>query len=165
MAAICSNGLPVIISGLELLDNGFLSISLDVEEVYLPRSHADRGFDLHVSIGYIQDYDNPTTALKAALRLHNRWSGRWQGVLPRLPHGKSWEGTLAGVMTCSLVSLMFWLAMPGLSPAQFAGVVLMGGLAGGLAELAPWPIDDNFTIPVLSGILLWIGCALLGIPL
>jgi hypothetical protein len=77
MTAIRSIGLPVIITGLELQDNGFLSICLDVEEVYLPRSHADRGFDLHVSIGYIQDYDDLTTALEAALRLHNRWSGRW----------------------------------------------------------------------------------------
>jgi dolichol kinase len=91
------------------------------------------------------------------------YGNRWGQKLPPLPGGKSWIGTAAGVLTCAAVSLIFWLTMPGVSTWQLAALVVLGGLAGGLAELSPWPIDDNFTIPVLSGLILWLGCIALGV--
>ena len=37
----------------------------------------------------------------------------------------------------------------------------MGGLSGGLAELIPFDMDDNFVIPVVSGFMLWLGMIVL----
>ena len=75
--ALLKIGLPVLIHGIELSDDGFLSIALDADEACLLRSHAARGFNLHISQGYTQEYDNPGDALEAALRLHHRWTGQW----------------------------------------------------------------------------------------
>jgi len=36
-------------------------------------------------------------------------------------------------------------------------VVLLGGFAGAVSELLPLELDDNFTIPVVSGFILWLG--------
>ena len=73
--ALLKVGLPVLVRGVELR-NGFLSITLDADEACLLRTHAARGFDLHVSLGYIQEYDSPIDALEASMRLHNRWAGQ-----------------------------------------------------------------------------------------
>ena len=45
---------------MELSDDGFLSVLLDADEACLLRSHAARGFDLHISLGYIQEYGSPS---------------------------------------------------------------------------------------------------------
>lgn len=74
----------------------------------------------------------------------------------KLANGKSLIGTAAGVLTCTLVSLLF------LSNSQFPWEMvwtlsLIGGLAGGAAELLPLEVDDNFSIPIVSGFVLWFG--------
>ena len=74
--ALLKVGLPVLARGVELTD-GFLSITLDADQACLLRSHAARGFDLHISLGYMQDYDSPLDAMDTALRLHHRWAGQW----------------------------------------------------------------------------------------
>ena len=51
-------GLPVIILGLELTSTGFLSLLVQADEAYLLRSHRDRGFELHISLGYLADYED-----------------------------------------------------------------------------------------------------------
>ena len=75
--ALIKFGLPVIISGVELTPDGFLSVLVQADEAHLLRSHRDRGFDLHVSLGYLQHYEDKAEALHAAERLHHRWSGQW----------------------------------------------------------------------------------------
>jgi len=82
---------------------------------------------------------------------------------PRFANGKSLIGTLGGVATCVLISLLFWNAIPGVHGGAFWALVILGGLAGGLAELVPWDVDDNFAIPVVSGFFLWVLCVLLGV--
>jgi dolichol kinase len=81
---------------------------------------------------------------------------------PRLPRGKSLIGTLAGVGTCALVTVIYLkaLAFPNTAAWVLAAV---GGLAGGLTELLPFDVDDNFTIPVVSGFILWLAFILIGI--
>ncbi len=83
---------------------------------------------------------------------------------PRFSNGKSLIGTLGGVATCLLVSIVFWNVFPAVRGTDFFALVVLGGLAGGLAELVPLDVDDNFAIPVVSGFSLWLACLVLGIP-
>ena len=62
------------------------------------------------------------------------------------------EGTAAFFLTAALV---LFLAFPG-RPA-----VLAAALGVALAEILPWRVDDNLTVPLVTGALLWI---LLGTP-
>jgi dolichol kinase len=81
---------------------------------------------------------------------------------PRFSNGKSWIGTSAGVLTCLLISYVYFKAS-GLSNDHVIILSLLGGLAGGMAELLPVEVDDNFSIPVVSGFALWMGYIFLGI--
>ena len=80
----------------------------------------------------------------------------------RLPSGKSLIGTAAGVMTCVLLGVVFLnsLALP---PVAVAGIALVGGVAGGKAELLPIDVDDNLSIPIASGFVLWLAFLLFGV--
>ena len=80
----------------------------------------------------------------------------------RFSNGKSLIGTAAGVGICFLVTLVFVSGMR-LDMGTVLLVSLIGGLAGGTAEMLPFEIDDNFTIPVISGFVLWLAFILLGI--
>jgi dolichol kinase len=80
----------------------------------------------------------------------------------RFSNGKSLIGTLSGVVACGIVAyfLLLSLALP---PYAIALLTVIGGLAGGTAELLPVEIDDNFTIPVVSGFVMWLAFILLGL--
>ena len=80
----------------------------------------------------------------------------------RLAQGKSLIGTLAGVVVCALVTFVYLKSL-GLPDQLVAMMCLIGGVAGGTAELMPFELDDNFTIPVISGFVLWLGFILFGI--
>jgi len=80
----------------------------------------------------------------------------------RFSNGKSWIGTAAGVLVCSLTTLIY-LKTLGVPENALLWITLVGGLAGGLAELLPLDIDDNFTIPVISGFVLWFAFLYFGI--
>jgi dolichol kinase len=80
----------------------------------------------------------------------------------RLTSGKSLIGTAAGVITCAIVTFVFLKAIAVSGPALFV-LPIVGGLAGGMAELLPIDIDDNFTIPVASGFVLWLAFIIAGI--
>jgi len=80
----------------------------------------------------------------------------------RLASGKSLIGTSAGVMTCMLVTFLYLRSMP-ISEGHRVFLTLLGGLAGGTAELLPLDVDDNFSIPIVSGFVLWLAFILLGI--
>ena len=76
--------------------------------------------------------------------------------------GKSLIGTAAGVVACALVSFFFLGTIP-LSSGSFWVLTAVGALAGGMAELVPLDVDDNFSIPVISGFVLWLTFIVLGI--
>lgn len=80
----------------------------------------------------------------------------------RLKNGKSLIGTSAGVLTCALVTF-FFLKGYHLPDATLFALVGIGGLAGGATELLPLEVDDNFSIPVVSGFVLWLSFILLGV--
>ncbi len=82
---------------------------------------------------------------------------------PRFAGGKkSLIGTAAGVISCALIALIFMQPMP-ISGWATAALVAIGGLAGGMAELLPVDVDDNFTIPVVSGFVMWLAFLAFGI--
>ena len=76
--AMLANGLPARILGVELLPpwRGFrlLAVTIDIEERFLPRSHTDRGFALHLSLIFEEEMNHGHT--EAAARLHERWAGQ-----------------------------------------------------------------------------------------
>ncbi len=80
----------------------------------------------------------------------------------RFSNGKSLIGTAAGIMTCALVAMVF-LKASGLSDAHVLILSLIGGIAGGAAEMLPIEVDDNFSIPIVSGFALWLGYIFLGL--
>lgn len=80
----------------------------------------------------------------------------------RLASGKSLVGTAAGIATCALVTFIFLKTVP-VSDTSLYVLTLVGGIAGGMAELVPLDMDDNFTIPVMSGFVLWLAFIVLGI--
>jgi dolichol kinase len=67
---------------------------------------------------------------------------------------KSVEGALANLALSSLATLLMGLGYFGLSAEKALVLALVGGVTSVVAELLPTPIDDNFTIPVMSSILL-----------
>jgi dolichol kinase len=64
---------------------------------------------------------------------------------------KSLEGTVAAFVTCNLLTIAF-LYNSTISDARLIVFSIVAGIVGALAELASaFNIDDNLTIPVLSG--------------
>jgi dolichol kinase len=82
----------------------------------------------------------------------------------RIAQGKSLVGTMAGIATCALVTLVFMKVYPVPVPdSAWLSLSVVGGLAGGMAELAPFDMDDNFTIPMISGFVMWLAFIALGL--
>jgi len=69
---------------------------------------------------------------------------------------KSLHGTAAGYVVCAIATWIY-LRSTGMYGLDLIRLTLLGGFAGALAELLPLEIDDNFTIPVVSGFILWLG--------
>lgn len=85
----------------------------------------------------------------------------WGDKSIRFSNGKSLIGTAAGVIACAAVGLVFLQIMNSsgwlhLTQNQILTVAILGGFAGGGAELLPMEVDDNFAIPVVSGFVLWL---------
>ncbi len=80
----------------------------------------------------------------------------------RFSNGKSLIGTLAGVVACIIVSVVFLQNLQ-LSDGKLVALSLIGGIAGGAAELLPLEVDDNFAIPIVSGFGLWLAFIILGV--
>lgn len=67
----------------------------------------------------------------------------------RLLGGKTLEGALACFAVCAAVGLLiFWKVMPHWS---YGVLALSGAVAATAAELLPGPLNDNLTIPLISG--------------
>lgn len=77
---------------------------------------------------------------------------------------KSLEGALANFVMCGTASLLFALHYLNSSFEQSLSIGFIGGLVSVTAELLPAPVDDNFTIPVFSAVLLSVLTAF-GLPL
>ena len=60
---------------------------------------------------------------------------------------KTIEGTSAGFLANLLVGVLVF---------GEAGPVLIGALVASLVELMPLPLDDNFAIPIVAGLVLWV---------
>jgi diacylglycerol kinase (CTP) len=70
--------------------------------------------------------------------------------------GRTLIGTTAGVMTCFFISVLFF-KNSGMTGSEVFLISALGGIAGGTAELLPFEVDDNFSIPMVSGLALWSG--------
>ncbi len=66
--------------------------------------------------------------------------------------GKTVEGAFANFVASAIASAFFGGAYLGLSSGATLSLALIGGVVSMLAELAPFPIDDNFSVPVLSAL-------------
>lgn len=81
---------------------------------------------------------------------------------PRFSNGKTLIGTLAGVSVCICVTFIYLKSLA-IADTTVLAISLIGGIAGGMVELLPFDIDDNFTIPVVSGFILWLAFMVFGI--
>ena len=83
-----------------------------------------------------------------------------QGI--RFSNGKSLIGTAAGMGVCTLISMvaLIWMDVP---VGASIGIAIAGGIAGGGAEMLPLDIDDNFSIPLVSGLALWLAFIVFGV--
>lgn len=66
---------------------------------------------------------------------------------------KSLQGTLGGFFVCALATFVYlhFQAFPG---GKILLISIIGGFCGAVSELLPLNIDDNFAIPVVSGLLM-----------
>lgn len=71
------------------------------------------------------------------------------GKTKMLPN-KSLQGSTAGFCTCYLITLVFGIVNAQVS-VNLLGFALMAGLVGAISELMSVFVDDNLTIPVISG--------------
>ncbi len=70
--------------------------------------------------------------------------------------GKSLHGTSAGFVACALATWVY-LSSVGMQGLDLLRMILLGGFAGSVAELFPLDLDDNLTIPIISGFIVWLG--------
>jgi diacylglycerol kinase (CTP) len=83
----------------------------------------------------------------------------------RVRSGKSLVGTFGMFGICFTASY-FLLSNAGLTFSNALGIAVIGSLTASLAELScpdTVPLDDNFFIPVMSAIALWLGFQATGI--
>lgn len=74
----------------------------------------------------------------------------------KLIGNKSLQGSLAGFIACSIAAFVFYYSN-NLMSERIILVSLLTGAIAALAELIPiGKIDDNFSIPVVSAVMLWI---------
>ena len=86
----------------------------------------------------------------------------WGNLGPRFANGKSLIGTAAGMGICCIITFITMI-MNSVSPGAAFLISLAGGLAGGGAEMLPLEIDDNFSIPIVSGLALWVTFLIFGV--
>lgn len=75
---------------------------------------------------------------------------RWGKI--KLPGGKSLEGSLALAVLCSLVGA---IVLTFVAKLPVGSAILVAGVSGITAAVAEWlplkKVDDNFTVPILTG--------------
>lgn len=88
---------------------------------------------------------------------------RW-GRVP-LTAGKSFEGFLANFLVSGWVAFAVTRWLLAMSPVDALLVGLVGGAVSATVEAAPWPVNDNLAIPVVSAAVLWAILGFVGVPL
>lgn len=73
---------------------------------------------------------------------------------------KSMHGSLGAFAVCALATYVY-LRAGDLQGLALIRLTLLGGFAGAVAEALPLEIDDNFSIPVVSGFIMWAGFLLI----
>lgn len=76
--------------------------------------------------------------------------GRKWGKYPVARTNKTLAGTLAFLLTATLVLILF-------HPVPWT-IGLAGALIGALVEIAPLPLNDNLRIPLITGLSMWVLC-------
>ena len=79
----------------------------------------------------------------------------WGHIAPQIRPGKSWVGTLAAWAVCGAVGFIYLQHHP-LNLAPRLVLAGLGATAAAMAESLPLEMDDNFTIPIVSGFVLWL---------
>lgn len=74
--------------------------------------------------------------------------GRWIGRRPVF--GKTLAGHLAGLFSCIIIGAIFYFAGINL-PWQ---VILIGAFIASLSEAMPVPLNDNLSMPLISGLVM-----------
>tara|TARA_R110002049_G_scaffold93482_7_gene231066 strand:- start:588 stop:1226 length:639 start_codon:yes stop_codon:yes gene_type:complete len=69
----------------------------------------------------------------------------------KLISGKSLEGSMAGFVTCYLLSFSWIMTQASITGPQVVLFCILAGLLGSLSELLSVFADDNLTIPLISG--------------
>jgi diacylglycerol kinase (CTP) len=64
---------------------------------------------------------------------------------------KSIQGSLAGFFVCAIITLIYILIIGNVGPYLIL-FALLAGLVGSISEMMSFLIDDNLTIPVISGL-------------
>ena len=72
----------------------------------------------------------------------------------KLIGSKSFQGSIAGFIACSIVSAVYFKLMD-IMTSKLILTSLLSGFIGAFAEILPIDIDDNFIIPIVTSILLW----------
>ena len=72
----------------------------------------------------------------------------------KITQRKTLEGALANLCATGLISFVFGWGFLNVSLIQSLMLAVVGGVISTLVELIPSPIDDNFTLPVGSALLL-----------
>ena len=70
-----------------------------------------------------------------------------------LPIGKIWNKSILGSLSGCLLCVFFGLAINNTLPSQ---IIVLGAISGMLIELIPLKINDNFSIPIFSGLIMQI---------
>jgi dolichol kinase len=91
-----------------------------------------------------------------AAMVGRRWGKR------RIRANRTLEGTLAFIVSGSLVAALALTLAQGLTPGRVFEFALLAGVAGAVAEVVATQVDDNLTIPVAVGAALTAAAALLG---
>ena len=73
----------------------------------------------------------------------------------RLFVNKSLQGTLGGFFICSIVTA-FYLYHIDFERDSILLFSMIGGVCGSVAELLPLNVDDNFSIPIVSGFAMYL---------
>lgn len=95
-----------------------------------------------LSILYLA-FGDPAAAIVGSLYGKRRWFDK-----------KSVEGSLGNFAVCAVVTLLFATFYLGLTPPPALLLAVLGGGIATFAELIPFPIDDNFSLPVIAGLFL-----------
>lgn len=86
------------------------------------------------------------------------------GRTPITP-GKTLEGALANFLVCALLTFISALWRFQWPADEALLLAVCGGLGAAVAEAIPWPVDDNFSLPVVSALLLAVFCSAFSLPL